>query len=101
MAHEIVELSNKMAEATCIASLIHHPQYLLSDNILKPIYFYHEDNQCMFWAIEQLVTSGVDNIDPLNLGNMLHSNAGIWRVMEKYGLCPAILQEEHLRSIDL
>lgn len=86
MAHEIVELSDKMAEATCIASLIHHPQYLLSDNILKPIYFYHEDNQCMFWAIEQLVTSGVDNIDPLNLGNMLHSNAGIWRVMEKYGL---------------
>ena len=86
MDNNVADLSDKMAEATCIASLIHHPQYLLSDNILKPIYFYYADNQCFFWAIEELVTSGVDNIDALNLGNVLHSNVGVWKIMEKYGL---------------
>ena len=80
------ELVDIPAEAATIATLIVHPSFLLVDNMLKPKFFYEYDNQCMFWAIESLVASGVENIDALNLGNMLNSNNGIKKVMSKYNI---------------
>lgn len=82
--YDLSELVDVSAEAGTISSLIYHPDYLLVDNNLKPKFFSTPDNQCMYWAIEALVTSGVNNIDALNLGNMLHNNASVWRIMEKY-----------------
>lgn len=74
------------AEATVIATLLYHPLFLLTDNMLKPTFFYGVDNQCMFWAIETLVTSGVENIDALNLGNILNSNQGVKNVMSSHNI---------------
>lgn len=83
---DLSQLVDVAAEAGVIASLIYHPTYLLVDNVLRPKFFSSQDNQCLFWAIEQLVTSGVTNIDPLNLNNILHSEPGVWKVMERYDL---------------
>lgn len=83
---DLSQLVDVAAEAGVIASLAYHPTYLLVDNVLRPTFFSTIDNQCMYWAIEKLVMSGVTNIDPLNLSNMLHSDPGIWKVMEKYNL---------------
>ena len=83
---EIEDLIDILAEASTIASIIYHPEFLLTDNILKPKFFYEEDNQCLFWAIEQLVTSGVDRIDAVNLGNMINSNNGVRRIMKEHNI---------------
>lgn len=74
------------AEGGVLASLIYHPEYLLSDNNLQPRFFYRQENQVLFWAIDQLVGSGVTKIDPLNLRNAIYSNAACQRVMETHGL---------------
>ncbi len=80
------ELVDVAAEAATIATLIYHPNFLLTDNMLKPTFFHERDNQCMFWAIESLVASGVENIDALNLGNMLNSDNAVKQVMSKYNI---------------
>jgi len=80
------DLVDILAEASTIATLIYHPEFLLTDNILKPKFFHEQDNQCLFWAIEELITSGVDHIDAINLGNMINSNNGVKKVMERYNI---------------
>lgn len=80
------QLVDIAAEAGTIATLIYHPEFLLVDNILKPTFFYETSNQCFFWAIENLVASGVENIDALNLGNILNSDKAVKNVMKKYNI---------------
>ena len=86
MARSISELVDNSAEGGVIASLIYHPEYLLSDNNLQPRFFYNQENQMLFWAIEKLVTSGVTKIDSLNLRNIICSHNGSQRIADSYGL---------------
>ena len=86
MAKSISELSDTAAEGGVIASLIYHPEFLLSDNNLQARFFFNQENQALFWGIEELVKSGVTQIDALNLKNVLFSNAACQKVAEKYGL---------------
>lgn len=80
------DLKDIAAESSVIASLIYHPEYYTVDNILTPMFFFDKSNQCLFWGIEQLIQSGVDNIDALNLNNMLHSNEGVKSVLKAHNL---------------
>lgn len=84
MANDLSNLKDITAESAVISSLIIHPEYYLVDNELKPRYFTDAFNQCMFWAIEQLVTSGVDTIDVINLENVLSSNKAVKEAIQKY-----------------
>ena len=86
MGRKISELTDSAAEGGVIASLIYHPEFLLSDNNLRPKFFYNQENQVLFWAINELVSKGVTSIDALNLKNALWSNPAVQRVSEKYGL---------------
>ena len=86
MSKDISELMDTSAEAGVIASLLYHPEYLLSDNNLQPRFFYNQENQLLFWAINELVTKGVTKIDSLNLQNILNSNPACQRLSDKYGL---------------
>ena len=86
MARSISELVDTSAEAGVIASIIYHPEYLLSDNNLQPRFFYGEENQILYWAVNELVQSGVTNIDILNLQNILNSNAAVQSKLKKYNL---------------
>ena len=83
---DISQLVDDSAEGGVLASLIYHPEYLLSDNNLQPRFFFRQENQVIFWAIEKLVESGVTKIDPLNLRNALYSNPACQKIIEKYGL---------------
>lgn len=83
MARSISELRDTQAEGGVIASLIYHPEYLLSDNNLQPRFFYNPDNQLLFWAINELVKSGVTKIDVLNLKNVLYSNTACKNMADK------------------
>ena len=86
MARSISELVDDSAEGGVIASLIYHPEYLLSDNNLQPRFFYNQENQLLYWGINELVSSGVTKIDSLNLRNVLYSNASCQRMADKFGL---------------
>lgn len=86
MNKNISELVDNAAEAGVISSIIYHPEYLLSDNNLQPRFFWNEENQMMFWAINALVEKGVTKIDALNLTNIIHSNSGTAGVAERNGL---------------
>lgn len=78
------ELRDITAESTVISSLILHPEYYLADNSLKPRCFTDPFNQCMFWGIEQLITSGVETIDVINLEGVLNSNEAVKAAIQKY-----------------
>lgn len=79
-------LKDIAAESGIISSLIYHPEYYTIDNILTPNFFYDKPNQCIFWGIEKLIQSDVDNIDAINLNNILNTNEGIKKVMTTYNL---------------
>lgn len=83
---DLSKLMDNAAEAGVISSLIYHPEFLLVDNNLQPRFFYNQENAMMFWAIDKLVSSGVTNIDAINLNNVLSSNAAVVRVMKQYGI---------------
>ena len=74
MNSELEKLSDTQAEAGIIATLVYHPDFILHSDVLKAGYFYHKDNGCLYWAIDELIKAGVDNIDAFNISNMLQSN---------------------------
>lgn len=78
------DLRDITAESTVISSLILHPEYYLADNSLKPRCFTDPFNQCMFWGIEQLITSGVETIDVINLEGVLNSNEAVKAAIQRY-----------------
>lgn len=86
MSRSLSELVDDAAEGGVLASIIYHPEYLLSDNNLQPRFFYRQENQVLYWAINELVNNGVTKIDPLNLRNVIYSNAACRQVIENYGL---------------
>ena len=86
MSKNISELVDSSAEGGVIASIIHHPEYLLSDNNLQPRFFYNQENQLLYWAVSELVKSGVTKIDALNLRNVLYSNVACQRMADRFGL---------------
>ena len=63
MNDKLEKLSDTQAEAGIIATLVYHPEFILHSDCLKAGYFYHKDNGCIYWAIDQLFKSGVENID--------------------------------------
>lgn len=88
MSNVLETLSDIQSEAGIIATLVHHPEFILSSDYLKPGYFYHKDNGCIYWAIEQLYKSGIDNIDAFNITNMLQSNKAVAKQLEKVNMPP-------------
>lgn len=86
MARSISELVDNSAEGGVIASLIYHPEYLLSDNNLQPRFFWNQENQILYWGINELVTQGVTKIDPLNLRNILYSDDACRKALDRFGI---------------
>ena len=58
MERNISDLVDNSAEGGVISSLIYHPEYLLSDNNLQPRFFWNQENQLLYWGINELVSSG-------------------------------------------
>lgn len=74
------------SEAGIIATLIHHPEYILHSEYLKPKHFYNKENACIYWAVEELYKNGIDNIDTFNLTTQLNSNSGVKKTVEKFNI---------------
>ena len=78
------DIVDNYAEGGVIATLISHPEFQHNISYLRDTNFYDPINQCFHWAIRNLIESGVDNIDAVNLSNQINSNAGIQRIMNGY-----------------
>lgn len=87
MAKSISDLVDNQAEATLIATLLLHPEYLYQVETMKAKYFYNVENGCFYWAIKDLQdTDGVHNIDALNLTRKLNENSAVKRTINKYNV---------------
>lgn len=87
MAKKYEDLKDIGAESSIISTLFHHPEYILhSEDFLTPSMFYNTENGCIYWAAQELYKNGIDNIDPINLQNVLNSNAAVKRAMKSKGL---------------
>ena len=86
MAKEVSELYDRQAEASAVATVIAHPEFITNFDNLKPGYFFDVANGCLYWAIETLVSEGVENINVLNLSNIINSNKGVKRTLEHVGI---------------
>lgn len=82
MSDELNVLSDTKAEAGVIATLVHHPEFILQSEYLKAGYFYHKENGCIYWAIDELFKSGVKTIDAYNIENQLRSNEAVKRKLD-------------------
>ena len=83
---DISAISDTQAEATLIATLVYHPEFILHSDYLKPGYFYNVENGCVYWAIQELYKAGVSTIDALNISNMLNSNGSVKRRIDASNL---------------
>ena len=86
MAFDISLISDNQAEASVIATLVYHPDFILHTGYLKPSYFYNVENGCIYWAIQELYKNGVDVIDAINITNMLNSNKAVKKKIEQCNL---------------
>lgn len=74
------------AESGVIATLVHHPEYIMQSEHLKPSHFYNKENGCVYWAIQELYKKGIDNIDTFNIENMINSNPAVKRMTDKFNV---------------
>ena len=74
------------AESGVIATLVHHPDFILQSEYLKPNHFYNKENGCIYWAIQRLFESGIDKIDAFNIDAMLNTNAAVKKKIEKFNV---------------
>lgn len=69
-----------------IATLVHHPDFILQSEHLKPNHFYNKENGCIYWAIQRLFESGIDKIDAFNIDSMLNTNEAVKKKIEKFNV---------------
>lgn len=80
------KLKNLQAESGVISTLLHNPKFIFYSENLESRDFFDETNACLFWAIKQIVDSGVYEIDDFNISNAFASNNAIQARMDKVGL---------------
>lgn len=68
------EICNLPAEAGIIATLINHPEFYFSNDLLTPHHFFNKENGFLFYAISELIKNGTRNIDVYNITMILESN---------------------------
>lgn len=83
---DVSELSDIQSESGVIGTLIYHPEFVLHTDYLQPGYFYNAENSCMYWAIRELNSEGVTNIDAFNVSNKIQSSPGVKGTMDKFNM---------------
>lgn len=73
-------------ESGIIATLLKSPEFILHSEGLKPGYFYHKENGCIYWAISELFKAGIDKIDSFNLTTQLNSNKGVKNIIDNLSI---------------
>lgn len=80
------DLYNPQSESGVIATLIHNPNFLYSTEQLDPTDFADTTNQCIYWALREIINSGINSIDDFTLTTKLSSNKAIENRMNNTNL---------------
>lgn len=83
---DLSAITDIQAEATVIATLFRHPDFILHSENLKAKYFYNVEHGCLYWAIQELYKAGVTTIDALNITNMINSNKAVKREIQSHNI---------------
>lgn len=83
---ELSEISDYKAEAGVVSTLVYHPEFILNSSYLKESYFYNTDNACIYWAIRELYSRKITNINALNIEQILDSNKAVKKKMQEYNM---------------
>ena len=76
-----VDFYDTQAESSLISTLFFHPDFALHSGYLKASYFYNKENGCLYWAVNELLNKGIENIDTINISNILASNPAVAQLM--------------------
>ena len=76
-----VDFYDTQAESSLISTLYFHPDFALHSGYLKASYFYNKENGCLYWAVNELLNKGIENIDTINISNVLASNPAVAQLM--------------------
>lgn len=82
----IEDITDNKAEAGIIATLVHHPEFILHSSYLKDTYFYGSDNAIIYWAIKELYNKKITNITPINIDQMIDSCPAKRKELDKYNM---------------
>lgn len=82
----INDIKDIQSESVVVSTFLYHPEMLLTREYIQPKFFSDRTNQCMMWAIQQLVSEGVTTIDIINLENKISSNNGIKNTIANSGV---------------
>lgn len=82
----VTAIYDNNAESGVIATLVHHPDFIMQSESLKPAHFYNKENGCIYWAIGELYKKGIDHIDAFNIENMINTNPAVKRMVEKFNV---------------
>jgi len=82
-------------EAGIIGSATTHPDFLLQIEWLKPKFFQDSLNSAVFWAMNQLIYNGIENIDDLNIGKIINEQYNLQYVIDNSNVC----QKLSIRSL--
>jgi len=88
-------MTDIQAELGVVATIIAHPEFLTSISHIKARYFSDMTNACVFWAVQTLITNGVDHLDLFNIESMINSNPAVKRNLGNTDL------SEYLEYIDI
>lgn len=83
---DLSAITDTQAEATVIATLLQHPDFILHSENLKAKYFYNVEHGCLYWAIQELYKAGITTIDALNITNMINSNKAVKREVQSHNI---------------
>ena len=83
IAEEIVRIES---ESGVIASLIQNPEFAFYSEHLLPNHFYDPDNRYIYLAITELAKSGIDNVDPYNIIEILSSKESTRRYAQEISI---------------
>lgn len=83
MADEFVRIES---ESGVIASLIQNPEFAFYSEQLYPNHFYDADNRYIYSAITELAKSGITNIDPYNIIEVLSASESTRRYAQELSI---------------
>lgn len=96
MAHDITELVDQISEATVVASIISHPEFIEQSQYLKAYCFHDFVNHILYWAVQELYNSGITNIDAVNLLNVINTNVSAAKTMQRYNYLDVEKLQEYI-----
>jgi hypothetical protein len=65
------------AEVGLIGSIILHPVFAAQISWFKADYLYHNENKCLYWAINELLKDNVEHVDDFNIIKKINENPGV------------------------